>query len=53
MLFNPIIQWWRKGPIGHQMHKFMWSNAPLHYKLSMLAYMSSYCERSSLRGHRC
>ncbi|KAI0746496.1 glycosyl transferase family group 2-domain-containing protein [Daedaleopsis nitida] len=42
MLFNPVIQWWRKGPIGHQMHKFMWSNAPLHYKLSMLAYMSSY-----------
>ena len=44
MLLNPIAQWWRKGPVGYQMHKFMWSNAPLHYKFSMLAYMSSYCE---------
>ncbi|KAI0711643.1 glycosyl transferase family group 2-domain-containing protein [Earliella scabrosa] len=42
MLLNPIAQWWRKGPVGYQMHKFMWSNAPLHYKFSMLAYMSSY-----------
>lgn len=44
MLFNPIAQWWRRGPIGYQMHKFMWSSSPLHYKISMLAYMCSYCE---------
>ncbi len=43
MLFNPIAQWWRRGPIGYQMHKFMWSSSPLHYKISMLAYMCSYC----------
>ena len=40
---NAVAQWWRRGPIGYQMHKFMWSCAPLHYKISMLAYMCSYC----------
>ncbi|OSX62224.1 hypothetical protein POSPLADRAFT_1142647 [Postia placenta MAD-698-R-SB12] len=42
LLFNPIAQWWRKGPINKQIHKFMWSPAPLHYKVSMMAYMFSY-----------
>ncbi|TDL23464.1 hypothetical protein BD410DRAFT_857631 [Rickenella mellea] len=42
LLFNPIIQWWRKGPINKQLHTFIWSAAPLHYKLSMLSYMFSY-----------
>ncbi|KAI0827193.1 glycosyl transferase family group 2-domain-containing protein [Trametes gibbosa] len=42
LLFNPIAQWWRKGPIAHQIHRFLWSNAPLHYKFSMLSYMFSY-----------
>ncbi|CAL1710811.1 unnamed protein product [Somion occarium] len=42
LLFNPFVQWFKKGPIAHQIHKFMWSNAPLHYKISMLAYMFSY-----------
>jgi len=42
LLFNPLVQWWRKGPINHQIHRFMWSSAPTHYKLSMLAYMFSY-----------
>ncbi|KAF8954800.1 glycosyl transferase family group 2-domain-containing protein [Flammula alnicola] len=42
LLFNPIVQWWRKGPINRQIHTFLWSKAPLHYKISMLAYMFSY-----------
>ncbi|KZT25599.1 hypothetical protein NEOLEDRAFT_1065128 [Neolentinus lepideus HHB14362 ss-1] len=42
LLFNPLVQWWRKGPIAHQIHRFMWCAAPLHYKLSMMAYMFSY-----------
>ncbi|KAI0070924.1 hypothetical protein K474DRAFT_1607813 [Panus rudis PR-1116 ss-1] len=42
LLFNPIAQWWRKGPIAPQIHRFIWSSAPLHYKISMLAYMFSY-----------
>ncbi|KAI0646077.1 glycosyl transferase family group 2-domain-containing protein [Trametes meyenii] len=42
LLFNPLVQWWRKGPIAHQIHRFLWSNAPLHYKFSMLSYMFSY-----------
>jgi membrane glycosyltransferase len=42
LLFNPLVQWWRKGPIAHQIHRFMWSSAPIHYKISMMAYMFSY-----------
>ncbi|KAI0763980.1 glycosyl transferase family group 2-domain-containing protein [Trametes elegans] len=42
LLFNPIVQWWRKGPIAPQIHRFLWSTAPLHYKFSMLSYMFSY-----------
>jgi len=42
LLFNPIITWWRRGPINKQIHRFMWCKAPLHYKISMLAYMFSY-----------
>jgi membrane glycosyltransferase len=51
LLFNPMVQWWRKGPIAHQIHRFMWSNAPFHYKISMMSYMFSYCASSSRRGH--
>ena len=43
MLFNPIVQWWRRGPINCQIHKFLWSQAPLHYKISMLACMCLFC----------
>lgn len=42
LLFNPFVEWFRKGPIARQIHRFMWSDAPLHYKISMLAYMFSY-----------
>ncbi|KAF9561703.1 hypothetical protein CPC08DRAFT_722637 [Agrocybe pediades] len=42
LLFNPIVQWWRKGPITKQIHTFLWSKAPLHYKISMMSYMFSY-----------
>ncbi|KAH9479119.1 hypothetical protein JR316_0007698 [Psilocybe cubensis] len=38
LLFNPLVEWWRKGPINRQIHKFLWSRAPLHYKISMLSY---------------
>ncbi|KAF8874734.1 glycosyl transferase family group 2-domain-containing protein [Infundibulicybe gibba] len=38
LLFNPLVQWLRKGPINHQIHRFLWSSAPIHYKISMMAY---------------
>ncbi|KAG1740933.1 glycosyl transferase family group 2-domain-containing protein [Suillus lakei] len=38
LLFNPFAKWLFKGPINHQIHKFIWSPAPLHYKISMMAY---------------
>ncbi|PPQ75054.1 hypothetical protein CVT26_012056 [Gymnopilus dilepis] len=38
LLFNPLIEWWKRGPINKQIHKFLWSRAPVHYKISMMAY---------------
>lgn len=42
LLFNPFVRWFTRGPIAKQIHRFIWSNAPFHYKISMLAYMFSY-----------
>jgi hypothetical protein len=42
LIFNPLIQWWRKGPIAKQLRIFVWSGAPVHYKFAMMAYMFSY-----------
>lgn len=42
LIFNPFINWFTKGPITAQLHKFVWSDAPVHYKISMMAYMFSY-----------
>jgi len=42
LIFNPIIEWWYKGPINKQLHVFLWSAAPVHYKVSMTSYMFSY-----------
>jgi len=42
LMFYPIIEWWRKGPINKQLRTFIWSNAPVHYKISMMSYMFSY-----------
>ncbi|ESK90098.1 glycosyltransferase family 2 protein [Moniliophthora roreri MCA 2997] len=41
MIFKPIKKWY-KAPITTSFHQFIWSRAPLHYKLSVLGYMSSY-----------
>ena len=37
LIFNPLIEWWRKGPISKQLRIFVWSGAPVHYKISMMA----------------
>ncbi|KAF5341570.1 hypothetical protein D9758_014054 [Tetrapyrgos nigripes] len=42
IIFNPIIHWWRKGPISAELREFMMSDAPVHYKIGMSAYMFSY-----------
>lgn len=42
LLFNPLVQWWRRGPISAQIHKFIWSKAPIHYKISMLSCTLSF-----------
>ncbi|KAH9918350.1 glycosyl transferase family group 2-domain-containing protein [Epithele typhae] len=42
LIFHPLIDWWRKGPITKQLRTFLWSGAPMHYKISMMAYMFSY-----------
>lgn len=42
IIFNPLIKWWRSGPISPQLRGFVWSIAPVHYKIGMMAYMFSY-----------
>ncbi|KAJ7183586.1 glycosyl transferase family group 2-domain-containing protein [Mycena filopes] len=42
IIFNPIIRWWRSGPISQQLRGFVWSIAPVHYKIGMMSYMFSY-----------
>lgn len=42
LIFNPLIRWWRLGPVTKQLRIFLWSNAPVHYKITMLSYMFSY-----------
>ncbi|KAH9023007.1 glycosyl transferase family group 2-domain-containing protein [Lactarius hengduanensis] len=42
LIFNPIIQWWYAGPINKQLRVFIWSDAPVHYKVGMMSYMFSY-----------
>ncbi|KAK0458084.1 glycosyl transferase family group 2-domain-containing protein [Desarmillaria tabescens] len=42
IIFNPIVRWWRQGPISAQLRGFMCSKAPIHYKIGMSSYMFSY-----------
>ncbi|KAJ3993811.1 glycosyl transferase family group 2-domain-containing protein [Lentinula boryana] len=42
IIFNPLIKWWRHGPISKQLREFMQSAAPVHYKIGMSSYMFSY-----------
>ncbi|CDO70156.1 hypothetical protein BN946_scf185009.g7 [Trametes cinnabarina] len=42
LIFNPLIHWWRLGPITKQLRTFLWCSAPVHYKISMMSYMFSY-----------
>jgi len=42
LMFNPFKKWFVKGPITRQFRKFVWSPVPIHYKISMMAYMFSY-----------
>ena len=49
LIFNPLIDWWRLGPITKQLRIFIWSNAPVHYKISMMACTCYYCCELSKR----
>ncbi|KAF9053307.1 glycosyl transferase family group 2-domain-containing protein [Panaeolus papilionaceus] len=42
IIFNPVIKWWKAGPISPQLRGFVWSKAPVHYKIGMMSYMFSY-----------
>ncbi|KAI0033593.1 glycosyl transferase family group 2-domain-containing protein [Vararia minispora EC-137] len=42
LIFHPLKDWWRYGPITKQLRTFLWTDAPVHYKLSMMSYMFSY-----------
>ncbi|KAJ7076004.1 glycosyl transferase family group 2-domain-containing protein [Mycena belliarum] len=39
LLFHPLVQWRRRGPVTRQIHQFLWCKAaPMHYKISMMAH---------------
>ncbi|GHJ84242.1 hypothetical protein NliqN6_0644 [Naganishia liquefaciens] len=42
MLFNPFSKWFSRGPINKLFRMFIWSDIPIHSKISTLAYISSY-----------
>ncbi|WVQ83998.1 hypothetical protein IAT38_006143 [Cryptococcus sp. DSM 104549] len=43
LLFQPFRKWPTKGPITPLFHRFVWAESiPLHSKISVLAYISSY-----------
>ncbi|KDR73818.1 hypothetical protein GALMADRAFT_251646 [Galerina marginata CBS 339.88] len=42
IIFNPLVKWWKAGPISPQLRGFVWSKAPLHYKIGMMSCMFSY-----------
>ncbi|ODN75346.1 hypothetical protein L202_06522 [Cryptococcus amylolentus CBS 6039] len=43
LLFQPFRLWFTKGPITPLFHSFVWAESiPLHSKISVLAYISSY-----------
>ena len=42
LIFNPLKDWWHAGPITKQLRVFIWSDAPVHYKITMMSYMFSY-----------
>ncbi|KAJ7759602.1 glycosyl transferase family group 2-domain-containing protein [Mycena metata] len=42
LIFNPLVHWWHLGPITKRFHTFLWSDVPVHYKISMGTYMFSY-----------
>lgn len=44
LIFNPLKSWWRMGPITKQLRVFLWSGAAVHYKITMMSYMFSYCK---------
>ncbi|KAJ7828562.1 hypothetical protein B0H14DRAFT_3466246 [Mycena olivaceomarginata] len=42
LIFNLLKDWWHMDPITKQQHTLIWSNASVHYKISMLSYMFLY-----------
>ncbi|KAK1926386.1 glycosyl transferase family group 2-domain-containing protein [Papiliotrema laurentii] len=43
LLFQPLRKWFQKGPITPLYKRFVWADGiPLHSKISVLAYISSY-----------
>lgn len=46
LIFNPLVEWWKKGPIAKQLRIFVWSGAPVHYKFAMMA-----CKMSAIFLH--
>lgn len=43
LLFNPLSQWWRRGPVTKIWWRYMWAKGvPLHAKFASASYIFSY-----------
>lgn len=42
IIFNPLIQWPRRGPFTKLFRRFLWSPIPPQAKWGILSYMLSY-----------
>ena len=42
LMFNPMRSWLTRGPLSKLWHDFVWSPVPIHYKISVFAYVCSY-----------
>jgi hypothetical protein len=52
LIFNPLVQWWRLGPINKQLRIFLWSGAPVHYKVSMMSCKFTLTHRLEVGANR-
>ncbi|GAA5856984.1 hypothetical protein JCM8547_008495 [Rhodosporidiobolus lusitaniae] len=42
MVFNPLKNWWNRGPFSPLYRRYLWGSTPLPTKVSASAYIASY-----------
>ncbi|QIW95398.1 hypothetical protein AMS68_000916 [Peltaster fructicola] len=42
LVFHPLKDWWRRGPLTPLFRKFLWSNIKISSKVTIIAYIGTY-----------